>query len=197
MVSFRTLTAAAAFLAPALAVGLTPAELVSSIQALTQKAGSIKTVNAEGVTKTVTDTAGTLLGSVTHFNGDITDLTHKVTAMAPIPAGVDADNVFDAYEEFLGAAGPVVTLVQSTLGELLGGVLGLREVGDVVDTASNTIGPLLTPALRVTHININGLGAAIVTVVNSHATDIHTETNNLLTTIDGVLKTVEGAAGAN
>jgi hypothetical protein len=105
MVSFRNLfTAAVALSAPVAAV-LTPAQIVSNIQMLTTKSQALQ---APAQSITIINGPLIIIGQgpfpqiIAGFADIISTATTAITQMQgtpPVPAGTDADAIFDAFRE--------------------------------------------------------------------------------------------------
>jgi hypothetical protein len=105
MVSFRTLfTAAVAFSAPIMAQ-ITPAQVVSNIQMITQKSQALQ---APAQSITLVNTPLILIGQgpfpqiITGFTDIVSTATTAIAQMQGMPtvaAGADADAIFNAFRE--------------------------------------------------------------------------------------------------
>jgi hypothetical protein len=105
MVSFRTLLTTALALSAPIAAQLTPAQVVSNIQMITQKSQAL-----QAPAQSITIINGPLIiigqGPFPEIIRGFTDIVSTATTaiaqmqgMPPVPAGANADNIFNAFRE--------------------------------------------------------------------------------------------------
>ncbi|KAH6624013.1 hypothetical protein B0J18DRAFT_456379 [Chaetomium sp. MPI-SDFR-AT-0129] len=171
MVSVRALVAAAAFLAPALAAGLTTQQIVTGLNGLNEKAKEVKS--------TATPTDGTtpkiaaLVLTVTSFNAAVIKFTQSAAESAPIQDQAAANQVADAYHQLTG--GDYFT----TIGLIL---YDTRAVAARDDTPSPEAA--LPNSLQVTRSSVGHLGQTLAGVTPPSADKINADTQHFQQTVD-------------
>ncbi|TLD07510.1 hypothetical protein PgNI_10772 [Pyricularia grisea] len=165
----------------AVQAALTPAQMVSNIQMLTQKSQAL-----QAPAQSITILNGPLIvigqGPFPPIIAGFTDIITTVsTALAqmqgtqPVPAGADADSIFEAFREFvrvhqvllnilIGKAGLFNTV--PFIGQPIASIL--RQLEAIVDTIAFSLIDLVESRSMDLTNQANSLSATITTAINSY-----------------------------
>jgi hypothetical protein len=183
MVAFgKILTSAMALAVPVMAQ-FTPAQVVTSIQLITQKSQAL-----QAPAQSITIINGPLivvgLGPFPQIIVGFTDIVSTTTTalaqmqgMAPVPAGAPSDAIFDAFREFVR--------VHQALLNILIGKAGLFSTVPI-------IGQPIASVLRQIEGVVDTIAFALINNVQSRATDIQAQANSLSGTITIAINAYDG-----
>ncbi|KAI6546597.1 hypothetical protein MCOR05_000539 [Pyricularia oryzae] len=174
----------------ALAVGsnvvqaaLTPAQIISNIQMLTAKSQAIQ-APAQSITilngPLIVIGQGPFPQIITGFTDIISTTTTAIAQMQgtdPVPAGADADAIFNAFREFVR--------VHQALLNILIGKAGLFNTVPI-------IGQPVAAVLRQLESVVDTIAFGLIDLVQSRASDLTTQANQLGGTIEVCIQSYEG-----
>ncbi|OSS47059.1 hypothetical protein B5807_10100 [Epicoccum nigrum] len=182
MVAFgKLITSAVALAIPALAA-VTPAQIVSNIEMITQKSAALQ---APAKTITLVNAPLLVIGQgplptiITGFTDIVTTATNAISQMqgsSPVPAGADSDAIADAFRSFvrvhqellnilIGKAGLLNTL--PFVGAPMAAVL--RQVESVVDTIAFSLIDMVESRAKDLQADAQSLDGTLETCINAYS----------------------------
>jgi len=180
---FRTILTTALALAAPITAQLTPAQVVSNIQILTQKSQALQ---APAQSITIVNGPLIIIGQgpfptiIQGFADIVSTATTAITqmqSMPPVAAGQPSDAIFDAFREFVR--------VHQVLLNILIGKAGLF-------TTVPFIGQPVAAVLRQVENVVDTIAFELIDTVQSRATDLQNQASSLSMTIDTAIKSYEG-----
>ncbi|KAJ4347687.1 hypothetical protein N0V95_005185 [Ascochyta clinopodiicola] len=186
MVAFGKIFTSAMALAVPVMAQFTPAQVVTSIQLITQKsqalqapAQSITIINGPLIVVGLGPFPQIIVGFADIVSTTITALA-QMQGMAPVPEGAPSDAIFDAFREF----SKFVRVHQALLNILIGKA-GLFSTVPI-------IGQPIASALRQIEGIVDTIAFALIDNVQSRATDIQAQANSLSGTITIAINAYDG-----
>ncbi|USP79085.1 uncharacterized protein yc1106_06359 [Curvularia clavata] len=183
MVAIRNLFTAALALATPIAAALTPAQVADNIKTLTSKSAAL-----QAPAQSITIINGPLIvigqGPFPQIIAGFTDIVSTATVAisqmegsSPVPAGADADLIFEAFREFVR--------VHQVLLNILIGKAGLF-------TTVPFIGQPVAAVLRQVEAVVDTIAFGLIDSVESRAADLQSQANTLGATLDICINSYEG-----